>query len=245
MSYINDALKKAQREKDGHCRPDDDIPSRRPDRPSRPRRKWALALAMAAASALTALAVWVALAVLTERPTDKKQRQSAGHPAAAVSHSAAAVRENTPGPTALSEADKTGGSGYQADATLLYQEALAAQRRNETAQAEDLYKRTLRIDPGHVHAMNNLGVIYMGRNLHEQAISLFEQALLRKRHYADPYYNLACLYARRGDTGQALANLQAAIDIDEKVIEWARQDADLTNIRSTEAFRKIMEKKNN
>jgi tetratricopeptide (TPR) repeat protein len=246
MSYINDALKKAQREKDGRYGPCGVIVSHQPGRPSRSSGKWALALALAAASALTALALWFGLSIFRESPADTKKRQSAGSPEMAALQPAASVQAGAPasGPVPLAEAEKPAGSGNTADAAALYREALSAQHRNEAAQAEDLYQRVLRIDPGHVHAMNNLGVLYMGQNRHDQAISLFERALLQKRHYADPYYNLACLYAQRGETGRALANLKSAIDIDEKVVEWARQDGDLTNIRSAEAFRKIMEKRN-
>ena len=246
MSYINDALKKAQQEKDGHYGPYGGIISHRAGRLSRPSRRWALALAMAAASAVTAVTLWVALMLFAERPADMKQRQSAGVPAAASSSAATSVPQGVPDIVTAppSEPEKRDGSGSPADANTLYRDALAAQRRNETAQAEALYKRALGIDPAHVNAMNNLGVIYMGQNRHAEAISLFEQALLQKRQYADPYYNLACLYAQRGDAGRALANLKSAIDIDPKVVEWARQDRDLANIRSTEAFRKMMENQN-
>ena len=247
MSYINDALKKAQQDKDGHYGPYGGIISHPPGRPPRPSRRWALALAMAAASAVTAVTLWVSLILFAERPADMKQRQSAGVPAAASSIPAASVPQSVPGlgTAPPSAPEKAEGRGSPADANALYRDALAAQRRNETAQAEDFYKRALGIDPAHVNAMNNLGVIYMGQNRHAEAISLFEQALLQKRQYADPYYNLACLYAQRGDAGRALANLKSAIDIDAKVVEWARQDRDLANIRSSEAFRKMMENQSN
>ena len=52
MSYINDALKKAQQEKDGHYGPYGGIISHPPGRPPRPSRRWALALAMAGIDAL-------------------------------------------------------------------------------------------------------------------------------------------------------------------------------------------------
>ena len=246
MSYINDALKKAQQDKDGHYGPYGGIIAHQPGRPPRPSRRWALALAMAAASAVTAATLWVALILFAERPADTKQRQSTGVSAVASSRPAASVPQGVPDIVTAppSAPEKRDGSGSPADASALYRDALAAQRRNESAQAEDLYKRALGIDPAHVYAMNNLGVIYMGQNRHAEAISLFERALRQKRQYADPYYNLACLHAQRGDAGRALANLKSAIEIDPKVAEWARQDSDLANIRSTEAFRKMMENQN-
>ena len=246
MSYINDALKKAQQEKDGRYSPCGGIVPPASGRPSRPSGRWALALAMAASSALTALAFWIALSLFADRPADMKQRPSAGPPEKAALPPAASIPEGAPvpGPAPLAAPEKPEGSVAPADAGALYREALSAQQRSETAQAEDLYRRILHIDPAHVKAMNNLGVLYMGRGRHAEAVSLFERALSRQRHYADPYYNLACLHAQRGETGKALANLKAAIDIDAKVIAWAKQDRDLKNIRSTEAFRKMTENQN-
>ncbi len=243
MSYINDALKKAQQEKDGRYGPCEGMI---PKQPRRPLRRRSLALAMAAASAVTAVTLWVALLLFAERPADMKQRQSSGVSAVASSRPAASVPQGVPDIVTAppSAPEKPDGSGSPADASALYRDALDAQRRNEPAQAEDLYKMALGIDPAHVSAMNNLGVIYMGQNRHAEAISLFERALRQKRQYADPYYNLACLHAQRGDAGRALENLKSAIDIDPKVVEWARQDRDLANIRSTEAFRKMMETQN-
>ena len=247
MSYINDALRKAQQEKDSHYQSYGKIISHLPDRPTRSRRKWILACALVLASALTAAILWVALYAQPDRAADLQARQSARPQGTAVQIPSVPVQESAviPLPAPVAEQEKPSGKGYFTDAATLYEEALSAQRQKQIERAERLYKRVLSIDPGHVNALNNLGVLYMSQHRQGQAIPLFEKALSQKRDYADPYYNLACLYAQRGETGQALAHLKSAVAINGEVVQWAKQDGDLKSIRSTEAFKSIMEKKSN
>jgi Tfp pilus assembly protein PilF len=131
------------------------------------------------------------------------------------------------------------------EAQAIYQEALYAQRNLDMKGAEALYKRTLALDPGHVRAMNNLGVIFMGRKKWEDAIVLFNKAIVRKKDYVDPYYNLSCLYARRNKIDDSLYYMKAAAAIDGSVIEWAKNDADMKNVVASREFKKMMEEQKN
>ncbi len=77
--------------------------------------------------------------------------------------------------------------------------------------AEALYQRVLALDPGHVRALNNLGVIWMEQRKREAAIALFSRAIILKKDYVDPYYNLACLYARANEIDESLWYLKVAM----------------------------------
>lgn len=127
------------------------------------------------------------------------------------------------------------------DPGLLYREALAAQRNKKTAAAERLYRRILTLDAAHTGAMNNLGVIYMSQGKHDQALALFKRAIAERKDYVDPYYNLACLYARRQDAAGSIAYLKSAAAINRAVIDWAKTDKDLKPIREMDDFKKLLE----
>lgn len=126
-----------------------------------------------------------------------------------------------------------------------YRQALAAQRRGDHRQAEGLYRQTLAKDPGHVRALNNLGVLYMEAQKNEEAIALFGKAIVLKRDYVDPYYNLACLYARKKAVDESLWYLKVAMAISDDVKDWVMKDADMENIVASPLFKKMMEGQKN
>lgn len=255
MSYINDALKKAQQEKDCRYNRYSGIISGLPGPRSYRRRKW-IAAAVSIMLMLAALFVWLATTGHLELPVVARQQTPekvvtagrdqapatvapGGHVARATDadSSVAATRTETTAPAA-----PPGAVAPPPEVGTLYREALAAQRNKKTEVAERLYRRILTLDAQHVEAMNNLGVIYMAHGRQEQAVALFSKAIVRKKDYIDPYYNLACLYAQRKDLAKSIAYLKSAIAIDRAVIDWAKTDMDMKDIRDLEAFKNLMEK---
>lgn len=231
MSYINSALRKAQRERDSsryasygdfHALPGD----------NRARgRKWkALALSLTAA---------VFIALLSFIGLDR-YRVGAGREKDATSK----VSQVAPlQPAADMQAPAGRGEGGQfPGAAELYGEAIKAQRDRRWGDAEILYKRALSIDPQHIHALNNLGVIHMREKRYAQAVELFVKAIAAKNDYVDPYYNLACLYSQQKNVQAGLRYLEQAIKIDGAVRKWAKEDADFINLHTCPEFKKITEK---
>jgi len=45
------------------------------------------------------------------------------------------------------------------------------------------------------------------------SIALFSKAIIARKEYVDPYYNLACLYARANEINESLWYLKIAIAI--------------------------------
>jgi Flp pilus assembly protein TadD len=270
MSYINDALKKAQQEKDGRYRRYDGIISGLPGPRSRRRRTWLVA-AVSMMLVLAALSAWLTVTGRPERPVVATQIRhdkiiTAGHPqvqtAGRESEVVPAVRTAAVDAlTPAKEAAQTGPkkpaarfAGKEAAASvrpsvpkpfpdpgMLYGEALAAQQNKKTEVAERLYRRILTLDTQHIKAMNNLGVLLMGQGRQEQAVTLFHKAIAMKKDYVDPHYNLACLYAQRNDAAKSMAYLKSAIAIDRSAIDWAKTDADLSNINNLDDYKKLME----
>ena len=297
MSYINDALRKAQQEKDGRYGRYSGIISRLPAPRGHGRAKW-IGAAVSVTLILAALFVWLATmttdrqdrAVATRQETPKTVAsagqtppptagtdQGVARPLApatgpaqpdtagadpvqtkAVEPAVSAVRPETSAPgrqTALlkplerevkkSKVEPATPRAQPAtpvpDPGALYQKALAAQRNKKTAEAERLYRRILALDTQHTGAMNNLGVLYMSRGRHDQALALFKKAISVRKDYVDPYYNLACLYAQRQDKAGSIAYLKSAVAINRAAIDWARTDKDLKPIQDMDDFKRLME----
>ncbi|MDY6880462.1 MAG: tetratricopeptide repeat protein [Desulfatiglans sp.] len=126
------------------------------------------------------------------------------------------------------------------DAGVFYDKARLHHKSGDLDEAKRLYKETIMIEPDHIHAINNLAVIYIHQKDYERAIQGFEEAIRFGPRYVDPYYNLACIFALKGKLSESLAHLRKAVMIDRSVAEWARRDPDLDNIRKTPEFDEIM-----
>jgi hypothetical protein len=53
-------------------------------------------------------------------------------------------------------------------------------------------------------------------------------------------YNLACFYALSGDKERAIENLGKAISLSSDMIEWSREDTDLTSIWDEPGYRALV-----
>ena len=150
-----------------------------------------------------------------------------------------------PGEKPVPPALPVGGRAALREAEVRYKEALAAQRNGDVPGAEALYQKVLALDPDHVRALNNLGIIRMEQNKREAAIALFSKAIIVKKEYVDPYYNLACLYARVNEIDESLWYLKVAMAINGDVRNWVEKDADMKNVAASPAFKKIREGQKN
>ncbi len=135
------------------------------------------------------------------------------------------VTAAAPGPSVVAEAH--------------YQAALRHQQANKPVEAEMLYKKLLEIEPENYNAMNNLGVLYMSQKMNQEAIEVFDHIIALKGDSADPYYNLACLYAQTGNIPRSLWSLKVAVSINKEFKEWAKDDRDLDRVRHTPGFKRI------
>jgi tetratricopeptide (TPR) repeat protein len=121
-----------------------------------------------------------------------------------------------------------------------YDRARQFHKEGRLEEARRLYEESLRLDPGYVDALNNLGVILISKRDYVAAQRSLEKAVRLKPRYAEPFYNLACLNAIRGDIKLALAQLKKAVSLDPTVRDWARKDTDLESLRHLPEFRELM-----
>jgi tetratricopeptide (TPR) repeat protein len=255
MSYINEALKKAQRERDSRYGRFGGIIASGPIGTGK--------------SVKQKIAIGSAIALIVLIPTGLLmafyflQQPSAGIKAAPLTvisqmdETKSAMVPVEKGPVVIPKAT-TGGSAQaenaavssdglpsRREAEVRYREALTAHRSGDYKRAEDLYQQALMLDPGHVRTLNNLGVLFMDQKKKGQAVALFNRAIILKRDYVDPYYNLACLYARTEEIDESIRYLNMAMAINRDVKNWVEKDADMKSVVTSDAFKKIMEGQKN
>ena len=226
MSYIHEALKKAQKEKNGR---DHEYPGIA----STPGEK----LGFFSGKALwlaPLLLVSLAFVLYLWLPSGDNEVPATepAKPKLAEKTEAPVVEPARPRSTAKQQT--------AANPDVLYEKARAFHKRGRLQAAKQLYRRTLKADPGRVDALNNLGVIQLQEGNYPAARTSFTEAIQLQPDYVDSHYNLACLNAIGGEPSQGLVHLRKAVMMDPAVKGWARGDADLENLRALPGFEEIV-----
>jgi len=114
-------------------------------------------------------------------------------------------------------------------------------RQGEYHRAIDMYEAALALNPLAVKARNNLGSAYLQLTMDDRAAAAFEEALRLDESYGLAYYNLACVQARAGNVNGAAAYLRQAAAIEPQARDWARTDSDFARVRNAPEFRQLLE----
>jgi tetratricopeptide (TPR) repeat protein len=114
--------------------------------------------------------------------------------------------------------DKTGqyvlSVGQPEDLDALFQQAQQAEENNDTATAEGLYRRVMKLDPGEPAAPFNLANIMRANNRIVEAEALYRKACEAAPGYAVAWYNLADVLDDQGRRSEAADCLERAIRAD-------------------------------
>lgn len=238
MSYINDALRKLQKEKKTRYVAYDHIVSA-PGKKSEPPQKW-LSIIGILIVFLFAAGMIVLLYGLEDKKVPVIHKISAPPVAPPV------VAEPKPNKKVELKPHKTTAKVRTtqeiAESKALFAQALERHREGKLEEAKKLYRKVVEIDQHNVQAFNNLGVIYMGEKNYKRAIMRFNNALDIKHDYVDAHYNLACLYAQKNDVPQSLFYLRNAIEFNPEVRKWAKNDGDLKALANLPEFKKLVER---
>ena len=112
----------------------------------------------------------------------------------------------------------TAGSGAQGvpGTGRTFQQALQSHQSGDLPQAEQLYRRILRIDPYHADALHLMGVLAHQQGRHENAVKLIGDAL--RVNARNPIYlgNLGAAYRALGRLDDAAETCQQALQLDPK-----------------------------
>jgi tetratricopeptide (TPR) repeat protein len=100
-----------------------------------------------------------------------------------------------------------------AAALLLALGALTWKQCGMYANAETLWRTTLRLNPDCWVAHNNLGSVFLQQGRMDEAATCFQRALELKPDYADAHYNLAIVLWQEGRVDEAITHYQNALQI--------------------------------
>lgn len=75
----------------------------------------------------------------------------------------------------------------------------------------------------------NMSAIYIENRDFKSAINILTEGISRKEHHI-LYYNRACSYRKNGNIKKALEDFQRAKEINKVVVDWAKNDPDLSDI---------------
>jgi len=115
-------------------------------------------------------------------------------------------------------------------------------RSNQNSEAAiDAYQSALKIRPQFPEALSHLAMIYFVRNDYDRSLALFKAVVSLLPEHAATYYNIACVYARQKKTKDSIDWLKQAIEKGYANWELIKRDKDLEPIRSSPAYRALIE----
>ena len=91
--------------------------------------------------------------------------------------------------------------------------AIQNHQKNKLNVAQDLYNQILKIDPGHVSTLNNLGIIFKELGELQKAKSCYEKAIEINPNYTDAHNNLGGVFKELGERQKAKSYFEKAIEI--------------------------------
>jgi tetratricopeptide (TPR) repeat protein len=113
-------------------------------------------------------------------------------------------------------------------------------QKGKYQKAEELFQKVAKENPASAKAHNNLGVVRLKQAKYDMAEREFKEAMRIDPAFVLPYYNLACLYSRKGVDVDALIYLKRALKRDERVKQWVKTDKDFDRLRSDTVFQELL-----
>jgi len=106
-------------------------------------------------------------------------------------------------------------------------------------EAARIYRTIITLTPDYSHAHEGLGIACLNLRRYDEAEQSLRKAVSLSPAAPAPYYNLACLFSRRGNTKESLKYLKEALarGFDDRGL--IRNDPDLDALRKDKAFSEI------
>ena len=92
--------------------------------------------------------------------------------------------------------------------------AIKSHQNNNLETAENLYNTILKIDPNHIDALNNLGLVSQVSGKSQKAINCYEKAIEIDSNYMHAHFNLGSIFYGMGESQKAISCYEKAIEID-------------------------------
>ncbi|MBN1849646.1 MAG: tetratricopeptide repeat protein [Deltaproteobacteria bacterium] len=130
--------------------------------------------------------------------------------------------------------------GVSPNMVRLYSRAKDLYKGGRLLDSEKVYKDVLRLAPEFPDALNDLGVLYIRTRNFDGAKECFEKVIQIEPDLVEPYYNLACLHSVKGEVKEGLEQLSQAVRLNPSVKAWAEEDPDLLNLRGVPDFKDVI-----
>lgn len=101
------------------------------------------------------------------------------------------------------------------------------------------FEEAVQVDPAYAEGYNGIGVSYYQADRYEEAEEHYKRALEANPAFPDAYYNLACLYALRGDKDKAFNYLRISVINGFVDFEKVDEDPDLQSLKDDERYQKF------
>lgn len=121
----------------------------------------------------------------------------------------------------------------------LIQEGWSHYQAKNWEAAEKAYREVLAQDPENYEANGQLGSIYLKLGDYGKSIFHTREAMNLRPDDPNPYYNMACVYARTGEPDRAITFLRQAVAKGFKDFAWMKRDPDLESIRNDPRFKAL------
>jgi len=118
----------------------------------------------------------------------------------------------------------------------LLKQGEAYMSKGHAVEARKFFEKAHELDPLNAPALGGIGVTYYLVQDFEKALSYYRKAVAADANYGDGYYNMACVYAVKGNKGLALKYLKISVAQGFKGIEVAKEDDDLRSLREEPEF---------
>jgi tetratricopeptide (TPR) repeat protein len=250
MSYINDALRKVQKDKDSRYASYEHIVSVT-GKDSKRTRKWQ-PISVVPAVIFIAAGIIALIYFSTGRniPIQKISAPPVAAPVVARHEPDKSAKveiepQKTTAPVEIKhEFDKSVETKKDIrKSDSLFAQAMKLQREGKFSKAQILYRKAIKLNPDNIQALNNLGVTYISQKRYKRAIARFNDVLKINPDYTDAHYNLACVYAKKNNSDRSLLHLKDAIDLNPEVKKWADTDSDLKAMSELPSYKKLMERR--
>ncbi len=170
-------------------------------------------------------------------PVGKKGGISFARVDEAVAASGAAIS------TATATAARPRARAAREQARAILRDGAAYLQEGDFEAARRRFLEAIEADARIPEAYNGVGVTFRMRNDLGQALDWYKKALAIDPDFGDAYYNMACVYALRGEKEMALRYLQIAALNGYATAEGIGQDPDLEPLRGDPGYRALVRAK--
>jgi len=130
---------------------------------------------------------------------------------------------------------------YQKNPTFWMEKGRTEDAAGDNVAAVASYTRAAALEPRDPFPLAARGIAYLRMDNLDAAAADLESALALRPGDAQAQYNLACVYARRGQPGMAMDHLEAAVKLNPaRYVPMAKKDPDLASCRGSAAFDRLL-----